>query len=537
VMPVAAWVDSPRFRVRCDCGQPRYFVGQDWYQPRCADHAASLTSVSSRWCEGEDRTMRQREKGMAAIAAVAAVLIASGCTDKASSKAGGNSPPVTLRIGTNDEPGRSSSRAIEEFARQVGTRSHGQIRVEPVWQAAGTDVPTAWDQAVAHLVMKGDLDMGMIPTRTWDTENVTSLRALQAPFLVDSDGLVKQVVAADFAGEMLAGLDRAGVTGLALVPEGTRHIFGYGRPLVSPAGLRGSTIRVPRSNTSYALFRAFGSTPTDLTRPEDRLAGAESSFELVPREATTATGNVTPYPKINSVVINSKRFATFDQAQRGLLRDAAIATRDWGVRSMPATAEEAKQFCRNGHTVVLAASADLAAFRREAQPVYAELEKDAQTAALIAAIRGLAAHPEPAPPVAACGPPAAASAQPAAGAFPDGTYRKEASEQAMLTGGVNGRDAKDHAGVWTMTFNKGAFTIQQRGWPVGPGVYCISAGTITVAEGRSRCGGTDGREIFAATWRLDKDLLWFTATGAGNDTPPGALTKTLFGGQPWTKID
>jgi len=482
--------------------------------------------------------MRQLDRKMAAIAAMAVVLTASGCTDKAGSKAGGNSPPVTLRIGTDDEPGRPASRAIEEFARQVGTRSHGQIRVEPVWQAAGTDVP-GWDQAVAHLVMKGDLDMGMIPTRAWDTENVTSLRALQAPFLVDSEGLVKQVVAADFAGEMLAGLDRAGVTGLALVPESTRHVFGYAKPLLSPADFRGMTIRVPRSNTSYALYRALGSTPTDLDRTEDRLVGAESSFELAPSKATTATGNVTPYSKINSVVINSKRFATFDKAQRGLLRDAAIATRDWGVRSMPATADEAKRFCQNGRTVVLAAPADLAAFRREAQPVYAELEKDTQTAALIAAIRGLAAQTEPAPPVAACGPPdaATASAQPAAGAFPDGTYRKEASEQTMLAGGVNGREAKSHAGVWTMTFNSGAFTIQQRGYPVGPGVYCVSAGTITVAEGRSRCGATDGREIFVATWRLDKDLLWFTPTVAGNNTTPGTLMRTLFGGEPWTKID
>ncbi len=206
---------------------------------------------------------------------------------------------------------------------------------------------------------------------------------------------------------------------------------------------------------------------------------------------------------------------------------------------MPATADEAKRFCQNGHAVALATPADLAAFRRAAQPVYAELEKDAQTSALIAAIRGLAARTEPAPPVAACGPPAAAtaSAKPAASAFPDGTYRKEVSEQAMLAGGVNGRDAKDHAGVWTMTFDKGAFTGQQRGYPVGRGVYCISAGTITVAEGRSRCGGTDGREIFVATWRLDKDLLWFTATGAGNNAAPGALTKTLFGGEPWTKIN
>ena len=33
--------------------------------------------------------------------------------------------------------------------------------------------------------MTGELEMGLIPARAWDTEGVTSLRALHAPFLVD----------------------------------------------------------------------------------------------------------------------------------------------------------------------------------------------------------------------------------------------------------------------------------------------------------------------------------------------------------------
>ena len=151
-------------------------------------------------------------------------------------------------------------------------RSHGQIRIEPVWEAAaGTDVAAGWDQVVARQVVNGPLDMGMIPSRAWDTEKVTSLRALQAPFLVNTDALLKQVVTADMAVEMLAGLDRAGVTGLALVPESTRQIFAFGKPLLSPADLKGKTIRVPRSDTSYALFRALGATPSDSDALEDQI--------------------------------------------------------------------------------------------------------------------------------------------------------------------------------------------------------------------------------------------------------------------------
>ena len=36
--------------------------------------------------------------------------------------------------------------------------------------------------------------MGLIPSRAWDTEGVTSLRALNAPFLIDSDELLDEVV-------------------------------------------------------------------------------------------------------------------------------------------------------------------------------------------------------------------------------------------------------------------------------------------------------------------------------------------------------
>ncbi len=36
----------------------------------------------------------------------------------------------------------------------------------------------------------------------------------------------------------MSGLDEAGVVGLALVPEGLRHPFGYERPLLGPMTTR-----------------------------------------------------------------------------------------------------------------------------------------------------------------------------------------------------------------------------------------------------------------------------------------------------------
>ena len=176
----------------------------------------------------------------------------------------------------------------------------------------------------------------MIPTRAWDTEGVTSLRALDAPLLVTSDALVARIVTGDLAGRMLAGLGRAGVVGVALVPEGLRHPFGFGAPLTAPADFAGRTIRVPRSDVSYAFYRGLGATPDDPTGPEllrrvsdGSLAGADSSYALAAAtltHAAIATGNVTLYPKVDALVVNPHAWDELGDRGRSQLREAARRT-------------------------------------------------------------------------------------------------------------------------------------------------------------------------------------------------------------------
>ncbi len=111
------------------------------------------------------------------------------------------------------------------------------------------------------MVTSGKLDMGLIPSRAWDTEGVTSLRALNAPFLIDSDELLDDVVSSDeLADDLMSGLDKAGVVGLALFPEGLRHPFGLKKPLLGPDDYDGQAIRTPTSKTTAAVFAALGAT-------------------------------------------------------------------------------------------------------------------------------------------------------------------------------------------------------------------------------------------------------------------------------------
>lgn len=310
-----------------------------------------------------------------------------------------DSEVLELRLGTNDADDSPTAVAIREFARHVDELSAGSIIIEPVWRAAGDPAPDDWDQAVASIVISGDLDLGLIPAAAWDTEQVTSLRALNAPFLVDSDALVDAILNSDIADELMAGLGDAGVTGLALLPEGLRYVFAYGDALIAPGDFEGTTIRSPRSDTVYSLFEALGATADDPQSSEfdeqasdGTLAGVESSFARatgLPGGPTTAVGNLPLFPKLNALVANSDTFATLTAEQQLLLRDAATLTRDEMITAAPGEAAMAAEYCAAGGTVVTIGNADLAAFIEAAAPVYADLEVDPATAALIDRISAL----------------------------------------------------------------------------------------------------------------------------------------------------
>ena len=485
--------------------------------------------------------MNTLKRSAAFLAVLAAAVTACG-SDGQSTKAGGDGPPVTLRIGTNDPPGRPSADQIEEFAGHVAELSDGQLRIEPVWQAGGQGIDD-WDQVVARQVVDGELDMGLIPARAWDTEGVMSLRALHAPFLVTSDELVAEIVSGELAGEMLGGLDSAGVTGLALLPEGLRHLFVFGdAPPASFTDFGGKVIRAPRSDTSYALFEALGATPDD---PSDEAFGdgvetgaivaAESAFAAAGTLPTSATvpGNVTLFPKVNSLVVNSDALGDLSDEQQAVLRDAAQRTVSWAVTAAPSDVDDAQVFCRNGGRIVVATDAQVEALQQAAAPVYAALEQDAGTKEMIGRIRQLSENANLTPAtIAPCEPAEKGGVAPGeaiGGAFPDGVYRMEMTADFLLEAGVDPQNAVEHAGTWTLKFEDGRFEE-------GPcnGTYTVDGGRLAIHLGEVDCGSAGGQVLFSAGWTVEGDQLQFTDVQSGHGFD--LLIENLFGGQPFTKI-
>jgi len=306
--------------------------------------------------------------------------------------------PVTLRLGTADDDGRPGGLAIVQFVEQVRTLSGGKLLVYPVWEASGNDA-RQWDQGVARMLKDRKLDLAMIPSRAWDTEGVTTLQALNAPFLVTSDALADKIVTSkDLSAELMAGLDKAGATGLALMPESLRHPFGFDQAMVAPSAFRGKGIRTAKSDLGDATIRALGGKPDDTVGDAyaagvraGTLSGAETGFVLsdaLPR-AGIAAANVTFNAKVNTLVANAALLGELSPENRAFLQAAATATLQWVLGHRTTESANAAAYCNRGGKIVKATPANLLALDQAVRPLYQQLEGNTDTKAMIDRIRVL----------------------------------------------------------------------------------------------------------------------------------------------------
>jgi TRAP-type C4-dicarboxylate transport system substrate-binding protein len=491
--------------------------------------------------------------GIRGIAVVALVALAAGAGCSGGDKAGGSGGVVTLRLATDDQPPLGSTPQIEEFARQVRRLSDGRMRIHVGWQANGSGPrhPKAFDQKTARKVMDGRYELGLVPARAWDVLGVTSLEALQAPFLVDSDALLDKVTADRALDDrMLAGLSRVRVVGLALLPETLRHPAGFGRPVRSLSDFSGAGVSAPRSAVTWEVIRALGAHPFDFSGDErgplidsGKLDASETDIgraQNLPRPGIV-TANVTFFPRVNALVANEDAFGRLTNEQKETLLKAAAATLAHVRATRPTDAKSAREACAAGVRVVLASDADIRGLVRATRPVVARLERDEETRKSIERIAALReALPSSRPAIAPCRGASAAKAAAKPGGRqaalpPDGVYRSLISPDEFLRAGIDDATARNNSGLFTLTLRSGRVSWTIKGDPtVCAGRYFRSHGTVRyVMDDPSPCGSGPGNWIFSARWRQEDGGIRFTNV-QGVDSPKGFLH--IAWGRLWRRI-
>jgi TRAP-type C4-dicarboxylate transport system substrate-binding protein len=302
---------------------------------------------------------------------------------------------LDIRLVVVGRSGTAPAAIAARFARGVAELSKGSMHVAVDLVPSGQSTASSRGaQTVAiRSVTTGADEMGLIPTGSFRTVGVTTLDALQAPFLITSSSLAARATRGPIAARLESGLARLGLSGLALVPDGLERPFGFLKPLVAPADFAGVTIRAAYAPSTYALLRQLRARPVDVDAADTDTAvysgfakdplSTSSASDRFPQDSYTAAGIVL-FPHVEAIVASRTALDSLTASQRSILRRAALAART-GTIAAGETAEAAA-FCLAGGTVVDASPSALPALRAATAPLLEALSRNERTRQILAAI-------------------------------------------------------------------------------------------------------------------------------------------------------
>jgi TRAP-type C4-dicarboxylate transport system substrate-binding protein len=463
-------------------------------------------------------------------------LLGTGCSASASPGRAvkPSQRPVVLTMASP----LTSPQGLDDYVHEVTALTGGGVRIDVKngWRKGEIDFETG---LIAD-VRAGKADLGVAGSRAFDSAGVLSFRALGAPLLITSYAAEEQVLNSPIVGEMLSGLNSAGLTGIGILPGDLRRPLGVTGPLVTPADYVGRTIGTQQSKVADETMRALGAKPVQFPvgGKIDRFDGVEQQISSIygfqyGKAGRFVTANVALWPRPLVLFTTGQAMERLSSSQRQALKQAAVAAlADSMARVRGEEQEAVKTLCRARLlTFDQATPDDLAALRTAVQPVYDLLKRDPQTKHAIAAITSQLQSVTPeAPP--ACKQPA--SPPDAGKVLLDGVYTMTTK---FGDDPGDGNVVPENYGHWTFVFRGRHFAITQEYRNACTWGY----GKLNVKGAQMEWTFTDGGgiapdnaqnkpgEFFVFGWNLYRGTLTLTPV-------PGATSPANFRLKPWHRI-
>jgi TRAP-type transport system periplasmic protein len=396
----------------------------------------------------------------AVCVAAATIAITAGCGGSAKLDQTGKpvrDKPVVLTLADHE----NGTLDVLNWIQEVQRRSGGTIRIDfrRGWRANDPD----YDRGTVADVRTGRIDIAKIAARSWDEVGVKSFEPLVAPMLIDSYALEQRVLSSDLPAQMIKGVAGQDLVGLAVLPGLLRKPLGISRVLRDPQDFTGAQIGIRPSAVASETFAALGGRavvyPPGDPAAVSRLDGAELDVDVIAGNAydhgsRALTANVDLWPRLVTLVMNKSSFDALSARQKQALTGAdraAIAPTVTAFAQLDADTTQA--LCHRGLKLVTASESDLRALRNALQPVYAGLQRNAQSKTAIAEIEGLKSGlgAVGAPGVSKCGASAGSSI---AGSSPiDGSYHSTVTRTQLLDNPMfePGEDNPSNYGHFTLT--------------------------------------------------------------------------------------
>jgi TRAP-type transport system periplasmic protein len=308
--------------------------------------------------------MRSRERLLAVLLAVSALILTAGCS-------GGRHDTVELRLGhvnSVTDPWNTSS---EEFARLVEERSGGSIDVQvfPNAQLGG-------DRDMVEGMRIGSVDFALVAGVLSSVEPAMTI--LEIPYMFTSQDALNAALEGPGGQQLTAALQEKGIRNLAWLDRGPRELTAN-RPVTRPEELDGAKIRVPEIPASVDAWRAMEANPTPMAFSEvygalqqGVIDGQENPYAIVSsanlfevQKYVMETDHVYGYVML---AMSEHAWERLTPEQRQVVTEAAQIVRQDHNRRVAADEEEYKAMLKDkGMTFV---EVDRDAFRRAVQPVH-----------------------------------------------------------------------------------------------------------------------------------------------------------------------
>lgn len=445
--------------------------------------------------------MTRRLVTAACITAVVASVSACSGGDKAGGDLGGS---VTLTVAAYDES------ELGEFVAVLRRLSGGPVRLRVV-PPLGEYRPV-YDTAAVADVRRGELDLAIVDARTLDRVGATSFRAALAPFLVDSLALEERVLEGPIGRRMLAGVDKAGLVGVGVLPGPLRRPVGFTRSLTVLGEFRDAVVGTVPFSIASDTFRLLGARAVTADFPRATKGSPDGADVTVAEldatgyEARSIAADVVLWPHVLVVVANEKRFRLLSEAQQALLRRAsreAIATAVARIRTQE-LAGLARICEREAAELETTTRGQRTALLRAVNTIYDDLAWDPLTSELLGEIQRL--RSTFAPDVLRCAPTAAPTRTSAAGPL-DGTWEWAVTKAELRAVGETPTGIANNAGRWRLVVDHGRFEL--RGLDAGDvyrGIFLVRGDRVVARIDGAR--GTDPAwPTWQYAWSLYRDQL------------------------------
>lgn len=466
---------------------------------------------------------------MIVLSGLAFALLAS-CGGSGSDRAGGtvrHAVELTLADGEDDVSN------AQPFANAVKQLSNGtlQIAIKTPWRPNDP----RYETDLIKDVETGKAQMGVTASRAFDTVGIDSFQALQAPFLIDSIALERKVLAGDIRQQMLAGIERSGLVGLAILPGPLRRPLGSAGLLRSASDFRGRKIGIRASVVTGETLRALGAIPVVLPRDNNtsRLDGAEGHLafldQALPLRGATITSNIDFEPRPDVIFINRRSFESLTAAQRQVLIRAAAKVQMSEAVYQP-DAGAAQDLCRRGIKIVAASATDLVGLRAGVRPVYAALQSNPSTKAFIDEITAIRQALGGSPDAMSCTTTAEPSGIARTATRLDGKWGVTYTRSEFFAAGADqSEDIPVNWGHFSLTFDRGRWS------DVGPpggsasGTYVVKGDVITFDRTDNAYPGSNTEIWGPYAWSVYRDTLTFRKGKDFNAGPTSLVVK------PWRR--